>query len=123
MTDTHTEIREARHIGALWTGLLLAPSAFLLNLELSYLFVRPSCVQETVLPVHIVQTGCLLLAILGTLMAWRCWTAEGREWPDEAGGPVARTRFLAGVGFLASALFVLVIVAQWVPTFALHPCQ
>jgi len=123
MADPRTGLREAAHIGALWAGLLLAPAAFLLNLELSYVMVYPSCVRGTSLPVHVVHAGCILLAALGTVIAWRSWQTEGREWLDEAGGAVGRSRFMAGLGLWVSALFVLVIIAQWIPTFFLHPCQ
>ena len=123
MVDPSTELRDAAQIGALWAGLLLAPAAFLLNLELSYVMVRRSCLQGTPLPVHVVQGACLLAAVVGTLIAWRQWLAAGREWPGEAGGAVGRTRFLAGLGLTVSLLFVLVILAQWLPAFTLHPCQ
>ena len=64
----------------------------------------------------------LALALLGVVVAWRCWHEEGHEWPGESGGAGARSRFLAGLGLAHSGLFVLVLAAQWVPTLALHPC-
>lgn len=123
MTDSRTDLPEARHIGALWTGVLLAPAAALANLMLAYLAVRGGCLRDNPLPVHLVHAAFLLVALGGVFLAWRMWLAEGREWPGEGGGPVARSRFLAGVGLAGSALFALVIVAQWLPTFTLHPCQ
>ena len=47
MTDTRTTVPEAGHLVALWTGVLLAPTAFLLNLELSYLAVPATCTGGT----------------------------------------------------------------------------
>jgi len=123
MADPRTEVHEAGRIAALWTGVLLAPTAFLANLELSYLVVQPSCARGTAWPVHLVHAVCLLLALGGALIAWRCWSAEGAEWPGAQGGPIGRTRFMAGLGLVDSLLFALVIVAQWVPVFTLHPCQ
>jgi hypothetical protein len=123
MTDPRTEVRDARHIAALWTGVLLAPTAFLANLELAYLAVGRACLRDNTLPVHLVHATFLLVALGGVVVAWRLWRAEGREWPGDEGGPVARTRFLAGVGLVGSVLFTLVIIAQWIPTLTLHPCQ
>jgi hypothetical protein len=123
-TDPTTSIPDARRIAALWTGLLLAPLAFLVNLEVGYLLVRRSCLGNDRLPVHVVQIVCLLLALAGGVVAWRVWRAEGAQWPGgEAGGPAGRTRFLAGLGLLLSAQFALVILAQWIPSFMLSPCQ
>jgi hypothetical protein len=122
-TDSRTEVHEAGRIMALWTGVLLAPSAFLANLELGYLLVYPSCTRGSSLPVHLVHAVWLLVGLAGVLVAWRAWRAEGTAWPGEAGGPAGRTRFMAGVGAVSSLFFVLVMAAQWIPAFTLHPCQ
>src|SRR5206468_343444 len=81
-----TELRHARHIAALWTGVLLAPTAFLANLELAYLAVRVACLRDNTLPVHLVHATFLLVALGGVFVAWRAWQAEGSEWPGDKGG-------------------------------------
>ena len=108
---------------ALWTGLLLAPVAFLVNLEVAYLAVPASCAHGTAASLHLIHAGCLMAALAGALVAWRRWSVAGVSWPGEAGGATARTQFLAGLGVVGSALFALTIVAQWIPTLTLHPCQ
>ena len=65
----------------------------------------------------------LWLLFLGTFVAWRTWRAEGSAWPGQAGGPAGRARFMAGLGLLTGALFILVMVAQGIPGFILSPCQ
>jgi hypothetical protein len=121
--DPRTDVPDARQIRGLWVGLLLAPIAFLINLEVAYALVPTACSSGNELPVHLVHLLCLLLTLYGFLSAWRGWKATGGVWSDEAGGPLARSRFMAGVGLLVSAMFVLVIVAQWIPSFVLDPCQ
>jgi hypothetical protein len=121
--DTRTEIPDASPIRALWTGLLLAPVAFLLNLEIAYALVPTACSSGNQLLTHLVHLVCLLLALFGGITAWRCWRATGETWPGTEGGPVSRSRFMAGLGWLISAQFALVIVAQWIPEFVLNPCQ
>jgi hypothetical protein len=123
VTDPNTRVTEARRIAALFTGLLLAPVAFLANLEIAYALVHPACRLGNRLPLHAVHAGAVVFALAGLLTAWRIWRAEGVEWPAYAGGPLARTRFLAGLGVATSALFLLVLVAQWIPSFVLSPCQ
>jgi hypothetical protein len=121
--DQRTDLPDAREIAALWTGLLLPPAAFLLNLEVAYALVPVACSSGATLPVHLVHLGCLILALVGGVFAWRCWRATGSTWSGEEGGRLGRSRFMAGLGLLVSALFALVIVAQWIPSFLLSPCQ
>ena len=123
MTDPHTPIVESHRIAAIWAGFLLAPAAFFVNLELGYLVVHPSCLKADTTPVHLVHLATFVLGLLGALVAWRTWRDAGAEWPGNADGPVARTRFMAGLGLVTSALLSLTMIAQWIPTFLLHPCQ
>ena len=109
MTDTRTDIPQAGRLRALWTGLLLAPAAWLTSLEVGYVLVRPDCAGGTALRQHAVHAGFLLVALAGLLVAWRARRAE-RD-------------FLSTLGVAVSGLFVLVLVAQWIPTFLIHPCQ
>jgi cytochrome c biogenesis factor len=121
--DPRTDVPDAKEIRALWTGLLLPPIAFLISLEVSYALVPAACSSGSELPVHLVHLGCLLLALIGGLIAWRWWKRQGATWAGEEGGPLARSRFMAGLGLLLCALFALVIVAMWIPSFLLDPCQ
>ena len=121
--DPRTNVPDGQQIRALWVGLLLAPFAFLINLEVAYALVPRACSSRSELPVHLVHLVCMLLTLYGLLTAWRCWKATGATWPGEEGDPLARSRFMAGTGLLVSAMFVLVIVAQWIPSLVLDPCQ
>ena len=109
MTDPRTDIAGGRRIAALWTGLLLAPLALLTGLELAYLLVRPGCTRGTMLPQHTAHAAVLLIALIGVAIAWRAHRRSGE--------------FMATLGVATSVLFVLVIIAQWVPTFLIHPFQ
>lgn len=124
-TDTRTQVHEAGRIAALWTGVLLAPAAFLLNLEIAYLVAEWGCKQASMPSpaLHLVHAACLLVAIFGGLVAWWRWRAAGARWPGEAGGPEGRTRFMAGLGMATSAIFALAIIAQWIPSLTLHTCR
>jgi hypothetical protein len=121
--DSRTSIPDIREIRALWTGLLVPPLAFLVSLEVAYALVPRACSANSMLAVHLVSLVCLLLTLWAGVVAWRWWNALGRDWPAEAGGRPARSRFLAGVGVLLSGYFALTTIALWIPDFVLHPCQ
>ena len=121
--DPSTDVPEAADLRALWAGFLLAPIAFLLNLELAYALVPTACSSQNRLLVHGVHLVCLLIALTGGFFALRQWRSFGETWPGDEGGRVSRSRFMAGIGLLLSALFALVIVAQWIPSLVLSPCQ
>ena len=121
--DPATPIPERGRLAVLWAGLLLPPLAFLINLAVGYAFVTRSCDRGDQLLIHLTHLACLLLSLGGAWAAWRAWQAEGAEWPGQGGGAVGRTRFMAGLGLLTGAMFILVIVAQWIPGFLLSPCQ
>src|SRR3954467_6917790 len=115
--DPRTDIPDAREIRALWAGLLLAPTAFLLNLEVAYALVPTACSSQNRLLVHLVHLVCILIAATGGVVALRSGRSCGQAWPGGEGGRVGRSRFMAGVGLLLSWFIVLVILAQWIPSF------
>jgi hypothetical protein len=121
--DSRTSVPDAGAIRALWTGVLLPPIAFLINLEVAYALVPKACASRNTLVLHLVHLVCFGMVLLAGITAWRCWTATGAEWPGEGGGPLARSRFLAGIGVLMSGFVALVILADWIPSFMLDPCQ
>src|ERR671934_221768 len=106
--DPRTDVPDARELRILWTGLLLSPTAFLLDLETAYALVPTACSSRNLLPVHLVNLVCFLLALLGSATAWRAWRATGSTWPGEEGGPLSRSRFMAGDRVLMRFLFSLV---------------
>jgi hypothetical protein len=121
--DSRTDIPDARVLRAIWTGVLLPPLAFLFNLEVAYALVPTACTSRNVLLVHLVHLVSLVLAAFGGITALRYWRSSGAAWPGSAGGRLSRTQFMSGLGMLMGLLFTLVILAQWIPSFILDPCQ
>lgn len=121
--DPRTDMPDTGTLRALWAGMLLPPVAFLLSLEAAYALVPTACSSRNLLPVHLVHAAALAIAILGGLTALRSWRRNGSTWPGGEGGRLGRTRFMAGLGVFLSLQFGLVIVAQWIPSFILDPCQ
>jgi hypothetical protein len=121
--DPHTDVPDAGALRTLWAGILLPPAAFLLNLEVAYALVPAACSSRNLLLVHLVHLICLGIAVFGGLIALRSWRRSGSTWPGGEGGRISRSRFMAGLGTFSGLQFGLVILAQWIPSFILDPCQ
>ena len=121
--DTKQAFFQHQGIGWLWFGILAGPLAFLLNLQLSYMLVHPVCVTAHHIILHLVPAGALLLTASGGVSAWRNWRRTGQAESSQAAGVLPCSRFMAGVGLLTSGLFILMIVALWLPNLILAPCQ
>jgi hypothetical protein len=122
-TESTEYLRGGRGIAVLWFAVLAGPLAWMLGLNAEYSLVRVACAKDTNLSLHLVSLATLLLALAGGWVAWREWKRTGRRWPGEAGGPLARSEFMAAIGLLTSALFSLAIVTQWVASLFFNPCM
>jgi hypothetical protein len=117
------EFKQPGSIFASWAGFLIAPFAFLLNLQISYMLVPWACSAGHVFWLHAASVGTLLLGLLGAFIALRNWQKAGRGWQSEGGSAAARSRFMAILGLMMSGLFSLLILAQWIADFIIDPCQ
>ena len=122
-TEISAPLADGTRIGALWAANLLGPIAALAGLEMAYVLADRACTTGDMLPVHLAWLASLLAAGVGGRLGWREWRRWGGGPAGEDGGPAARSRFLALLGILASAMAILVIAAQWSAGFFFHPCQ
>jgi hypothetical protein len=113
----------ATSLAAQWTGFFLAPATFFAHLQVAFVLVPWSCARGNHLWLHVAGALSVLLAIVGTVVAWTTWAREGGGEPGQDGGPSPRARFLAVTGFVMSAMFVLLLAAQWAAAFIISPCQ
>lgn len=121
MAEPKEHFKDASGLLSLWGGVMLAPAAFLLNLQITYAVVTLNC-SDAEPWLHLSSLATLLLALGGGWLAWREWRRTGEGWPGDGEGAVPRSRFLAVLGLLSSSLFALVILAQWLPVLVLGPC-
>ena len=106
----------------LWTGMLLAPVAWAIQLQLVYLTSEFGCFTSDFLWNHIVSGLMLVVALVGGVIAWSEWVAAGATTDEQGGDRMSRRRFMALIGILTSSLFSVTIVAQWLPTLLRVPC-
>lgn len=110
-------------LAAQMTSWFLAPAAFFAHLQVAYVLVPWSCASGSSLWLHVVGVLSAAIASVGAAMAWMVWVREGRSEPGDHGGPDPRARFIALTALGMSAVFVLLLLWQWVAAFFLSPCQ
>ena len=115
------DLKSGVGVGELWAGVLVGPTAMLLQLETNYALVLWACRTGHTWPLHAVSLFALLATIVAGVLAYGVWFRLNTE--EDSGGPLARSRFMAAVGILISLLMAAVIVAQWLPIFIHHPCE
>jgi hypothetical protein len=115
--------QEERAPVAQWIGMFLAPATFAVHLQVTYNLVPWACVRHGELWLHVVDVLAVLLALAGTIVAWRVWQRTGRDAPGEGPGSLPRTSFLGVTGIGFSGTLTLVLFGQWIAAFWISPCQ
>jgi hypothetical protein len=123
-TEAKKEFRTNGGIFSLWAGLLLPPVAWALQQSTLYTMVPWACQTGHFFALHAVSVAAIIVAGLGSFVSWRNWERAGREQSDDdRAGALPRTRFMSVLGLVAGGFFALVIFAQWLASFVLHPCM
>lgn len=107
----------------LWVAVLAAPVAWMLQLQIVYAMVQPACRSGRGMLLHAPTAVLLAVSVAAAWHAVRAWRSDGFT-PVQESDPclVGRRRFMAVVGVMGSALFFLVIIAQWIPVMFIDPC-
>jgi hypothetical protein len=113
----------ARNLAALWYGLLGGPIVWFFGLLAGYPLVEVACTKRSMFPLHLGSVVALSLVLGAGWAAWSQWSRVGRGWASEASDARTRSRFMAVMGVILSALFAMAIGVQWLATAFLHPCM
>ena len=104
-------------------GFLIAPLAWLIDLQISYAMLKWACENDRRDLVLLMPLGSLALIALGSWMSWSCWTRL-RDVADQGGGQMEdRSYLLAVAGLAMNALFALLILTSLAPRYFLSPCE
>lgn len=124
MRDVNSDhhLLQPKGLLTLSAGVLLAPFAWFLHQQVSYLLVYRACATGSQTGFAVWSVVMLVMAGAGAFLAWRAWNHAGRGWSNEGDRVLDRCRFLALGGLMGSGFFSLVIAAQWIPTLLLSPC-
>ena len=112
-----------RVLSELWFGVLAPPFFYLLDEELSYAFSYGACGTGRRGAFLLSTLICAVVVVIGAMMS----LAQYRALPDtadlEGARALDRDRFLAVLGMGASGLFLLFILANFVPKLMLGTCD
>lgn len=115
--------RETSGNFARWVGLLLAPSAWAVQLQSLWLTSEYGCVDGNFGWNHVASLAALVFSIIGAIVAWNSIPAAGYEVTKEKGTTSVRKRFMGYIGVALSVEFAILIIAQWLPTLLEVPCH
>lgn len=107
---------------ALWYGFLGAPVIWFLQLGLLYIMVPIACATESSVMLHVVDLLALALILAAGWVAYTLWQRAGGGGDTKPANLETRSRFMSLIGMMASPLFALVLVAQWLGIIILGPC-
>lgn len=114
---------DGKGLAMLVAAFLLAPFAWLLDMQVSYSLVKWACAADGRGLLLAIPLGSLALVGVAAWMSWSCW-AKVRGDADEAGGRVIdRSYLMALAGLAMSALFGLLILTSFAPRYFLSPCE
>jgi hypothetical protein len=109
---------------SLWFGILAAPIAWFIDLNVRYQFSSLACSDKRYMwGVHGATVLALIIVVAAFIVSWREWRAAGEETPSGAGQHQARVRFMAICAVATCLSFTLVIIAEAIPSWVLGPCQ
>jgi hypothetical protein len=106
----------------LWAGILAGPTAWALDLLISYAIVKWACGHQTRFVLHLVTLGALAMTAAGAAASWVALQRTPEQARDEGARPFDRGRFMALLGLLISAMFGLAMIANDLPRWMLDAC-
>lgn len=113
------------HVGLMMLvgSFLLAPLAWLLDLQISYAAVKWACENDRRDVLLLLPIGSLGLIAVAGWMSWSCWTRLRNEGKPEGGRMEDRSYFLALAAMAMTAVFGLLIILSFAPRYLLSPCE
>jgi hypothetical protein len=108
---------------ALWAGILAGPTAWALDLLVSYAFVKWTCLTHRHWLFNVFTLCALAIVAAGATLSWNGLQEFANAEPTDGGLPPQRAKFMAILGLTACALFGLQIAAAAIPQWVIDACQ
>jgi hypothetical protein len=107
----------------LWTGIMVSPIVWFINLEANFAIAPLACTGNGKLWLYIVSAVSLMLTVIGATISFTQLQSSERNAVSERVPFRSRRQAMALAGIGLSGLFFLVIVAQAIPNFMLRGCE
>jgi hypothetical protein len=122
-SEAEMEGTSPRENAALWFGVLGSAIIWGIQLQTTYAMVPWACSSGHRWMLPVVSLAFLIAAAIPGIVSWKLWrrmsASRNSERETRGGG---RRRFMAMLGLMNSGLFFLLILAQGIPVFFIHPC-
>ena len=110
-------------LGRLWTGLLLSPIVWAVQMQTNYTLIGTRCSYTSRALLLAVCIISLVIVVISGVIAWLNWQKVGAKVAEDTSSHRDSVRFISLLGILISATFFLAILAQGLATILFHPCQ
>ncbi len=121
--DAEPRPRDGTPLAWEWIVNVGPPFLVLVDLQVGYMLVSRNCLENEPLSNHLIHAFFLAGTLVLLSRSVGLWRAAGSAWPGREADLRTRSRFMSALGILIAGLSALVIAAQWIPLFFLHPCQ
>lgn len=118
----HT-VRKGEAPALIWCAMFAGPFAWACDLGFSYVLEQHACSTGHHYVLHLITVVCALIALAGFAAGFAAYKRVPAEAEDHGMRPMDRTHFQTLFGMIFSLAFMVVIVAEAVPRWILHPCQ
>ena len=121
-SESRIEGSSASQNFALWIAVLGPPVIWFVQMQTSYSLVMWACSSGRLWSIHVASLFFLILAAVPGWIGWKEWAAESGKETERVSRGAGRRRFMAMLGLMLTAIFILLIIAQAIPTFFFDPC-
>ena len=121
-SESRIEGSAPRENTALWIAVLGSAVIWFLQLQTSYSLVMWACASGKQWSLHAASVLFLLLAAVPGWMGWRVWQSAAAHETERQTAGGGRRRFMAMLGLMLTALFLLLIIAQAIRSFFFDAC-
>lgn len=118
-----SEDREDAGATVLIAAFLLAPFAWLLEMQVSYAMVKWACENARGDLLRLLPLGSLALIALGAWLSWSSLSRLRGVADEEGDREIDRSYFLAAAALAMNAIFGLLVLTSFIPRYVLSPCE
>ena len=123
MAQLEHTVREGEAPGLIWWAMFGGPVAWACDLGFSYVLQQHTCSTGHHYVLHLITVVCGVIALTGLLAGMAAYKRIPEDANDHGVRPMDRTHFQVLFGIVFSLAFTIVIIAEAVPRWILHPCQ